>query len=375
MWDKLSLSRGRWAALAQYACLPWGAFLLTTLLTPFAIVSPFCFRSDLATFCLNLAALCAASTLLRKASPEIIFAVIAVIKHESIIAQTAIVGAILCNLLLVVGSCFLIGSRPDQRGDFEDFPQLLAQTNSQLLMTGLGSLVIPTAYSAWSEDRSQDVVALSRALAIVMLILYGCIFWFFHGSDTEVRGTAGVVLVGVVAMAPAATETATNLSKRLAIEFRRHLRTLQLHLQPITVTVGAVMAAAITVFTSLFVVETSGAPAESLHVTKSFLGLVVVPFLLQLSDHIVGAMHASKHEISWIISTSMRASCQQYFLVLPVAVLTGWAVGDAQITLLFDGLQMMSLLFSGLLIALFLAGSTVYWWVVNLLPRDLRGDY
>ena len=53
-------------------------------------------------------------------------------------AQTAVIGSILSNTLLVLGLCYLAATWDN---DMEDFPQEVLLTNSRLLLIALGSLV------------------------------------------------------------------------------------------------------------------------------------------------------------------------------------------------------------------------------------------
>ena len=86
-----------------------------------------------------------------RSSPELIFSIVALSQGETLIVQTAVIGAILLNSLLVLGLCFVIAG---WHGCIEDLPFTLARANTQLLMISVGSLVMPAAFVAWSKCES-----------------------------------------------------------------------------------------------------------------------------------------------------------------------------------------------------------------------------
>jgi Ca2+:H+ antiporter len=81
---------------------------------------------------------------------ELIVAILALVKDQIIIVQTSLIGSMLSNLLLVLGMCFFFGglNRMEQK-----FNVVVAQTAASLLALAVGSLIIPTAFHAWSGGR------------------------------------------------------------------------------------------------------------------------------------------------------------------------------------------------------------------------------
>lgn len=74
--------------------------------------------------------------------------IIALAQNQVLIVQTSLIGSMLSNLLLVMGMCFFFGgiNRVEQH-----FNITVAQTASSLLALAIGSLIIPTAFHAWSN--------------------------------------------------------------------------------------------------------------------------------------------------------------------------------------------------------------------------------
>jgi|SRR5436190_21724873 len=81
---------------------------------------------------------------------ELIVSILALFKDEIVIVQTSLIGSMLSNLLLVMGMSFFLGglNRLEQ-----NFNVTVAQTASSLLSLAIGSLIIPTAFHAWSQGK------------------------------------------------------------------------------------------------------------------------------------------------------------------------------------------------------------------------------
>jgi Ca2+:H+ antiporter len=73
---------------------------------------------------------------------ELIVAIIGLVKKGVLIVQTSLIGSMLSNLLVVMGTCFFLGgiNRMEQH-----FHVVVPQTAASLLALAVGSLIIPTA--------------------------------------------------------------------------------------------------------------------------------------------------------------------------------------------------------------------------------------
>ncbi|CAG8851492.1 2322_t:CDS:2, partial [Racocetra persica] len=79
---------------------------------------------------------------------ELIISVVALTQGEIRIVQASMLGSIISNLLLVLGSCFLAGGF---RHKEQNFNQKAAQTNSGLMAIACIGLVIPAAFHSESS--------------------------------------------------------------------------------------------------------------------------------------------------------------------------------------------------------------------------------
>lgn len=104
-----------------------------------------------------------------------IVAIIALVKGEITIVKTSLIGSILSNLLLVMGMCFFFGGlrRPEQY-----FNQTVATTAASLLALAIASVIIPSAFDIFTDTTNVPIAALSRGVAIILLVVYGCYLFF-----------------------------------------------------------------------------------------------------------------------------------------------------------------------------------------------------
>lgn len=92
-------------------------------------------------------------------------------------------GSILSNLLLVLGMCFWGGGYYYKE---QHFNKTVAQTSASLLFISVASLLIPASFygsitsarSESNEDLTQDILRISRATSVILLILYFSYIFF-----------------------------------------------------------------------------------------------------------------------------------------------------------------------------------------------------
>ena len=81
---------------------------------------------------------------------EMCFAIIAVIRGEWVIAQTALTGSLLSGCLMIFGTSLLFGGL---QNEFQFYPVVIARAHAQLLVVSLSTFVLPTAFKSWSQSK------------------------------------------------------------------------------------------------------------------------------------------------------------------------------------------------------------------------------
>ncbi|UNI14812.1 Calcium/proton exchanger CAX-like [Purpureocillium takamizusanense] len=122
---------------------------------------------------------------------ELIVSIVALKDGQIEVVQSSMLGSILSNLLLVMGMCFFLGGLCHRgrtgSGTEQKFSAAVAQTSCSLMTLSSASLVIPAALYAvmnpnGSDDKFQVALILSRATAIILLVLY-ILYLIFSAPD------------------------------------------------------------------------------------------------------------------------------------------------------------------------------------------------
>ncbi|SCU98591.1 LAFA_0G18976g1_1 [Lachancea sp. 'fantastica'] len=240
---------------------------------------------------------------------ELIVSVIALYNNQITIVQASMLGSILSNLLLVLGFCFLAGgyNRVEQ-----NFNQTAAQTMSSLLAISCASLLIPAAFRASLPDdnKKQDllinskILSLSRSTSIVLLIVYVCFLIFQLGTHHNLFEQQEDETEEVLEQHP----NRATLSVKSSVTFL------------LITTVLVSVCADFLVGSIDHVVETSG-------LSKTFIGLIVIPIVGNAAEHVTSVIVATKNKMDLALSVAIGSSLQIALFVTPFMVLVGWVIG------------------------------------------------
>ncbi|SCU82369.1 LANO_0B05974g1_1 [Lachancea nothofagi CBS 11611] len=258
---------------------------------------------------------------------ELIVSIIALRSGQVTIVQASMLGSILSNLLLVLGFCFLAGgyNRVEQ-----NFNQTAAQTMSSLLAISCASLLIPAAFRASLPDdnKKQDllinakILSLSRSTSIVLLVVYVCFLYFQLGSHHTLFEQQEEEADEVLEQHP-----------------KRHTLSVKSSIIVLVVTTILVSICADFLVGSIdHVVETSG-------LSKTFIGLIVIPIVGNAAEHVTSVVVATKNKMDLALSVAIGSSLQIALFVTPTMVLIGWAIG-VPMTLNFSTFETATLFIS-----------------------------
>ena len=154
-------------------------------------------------------------------APELIIALFALKEGLLRVVQVSLVGSVLSNLLLVLGSGFLLGGvrHPQQR-----FNAATSHLNAGLLLLAMMCLVFPAVLSASGAEfvTGSSTLLLSRLVSVVMLLTYAAFLVFqlrthAHLFESEVYEAEAVAAVIGSEPAAAAASGAGPASQGLAI--------------------------------------------------------------------------------------------------------------------------------------------------------------
>ncbi|KAK6460531.1 Ca2+/H+ antiporter [Scheffersomyces coipomensis] len=269
---------------------------------------------------------------------ELIVSIIALKENQIRIVQASMLGSILSNLLLVLGCCFIAGGINRLQ---QTFNQTVAQTMSSLMALATSSLLIPAAFHAslpspTNEDEfpvpgtSDDLIlSLSRGVSIILLVVY-VIFLFFqlktHKALFEVQPQIDDGILTAVLPETISSDNTTNLSTK-----ENEVKHLS-----ISTSLGVLVVA--TILVSLcadYLVGSIDNIVESSGLSKTFIGLIVIPIVGNAAEHVTAVVVAMKNKMDLAIGVAVGSSLQIAIFVTPFMVLVGWIL-DVPMSLYFS---------------------------------------
>ena len=251
--------------------------------------------------------------------------------------QSSMLGSILSNILLVLGCCFIASGI--RRGESR-FNETVASTMSSLMAVAATSLIIPaTLYASLQRsdaDSDTNILVLSHGTAIIMLILY-CLYLVFqlktHASLFDAEAQEG---------GDGGEEQEPEI------------------LGPFAAGVCLVIVTVLVAVCAEYLVDSIDAIVETAHISKTFIGLVLLPIVGNAAEHVTACVVAYKDKMDLAIGVAIGSSMQIALFVTPFLVILGWIIGQPM-TLHFQGFETVVFFLSVL--------------VVNYLIQDGKSNY
>ncbi|EQL04030.1 hypothetical protein G6O67_008190 [Ophiocordyceps sinensis] len=265
---------------------------------------------------------------------ELIVSIVALRDGQIEVVQSSMLGSILSNLLLVMGMCFFFGGLVHRgqngEGTEQNFSAAVAQTTCSLMTLSSASLVIPAALygvlkQSGSNEKDSSILVLSRGTAIILLLLYVLYLVFQLRTHSN--------LFDAERQAAADDEDEDD--------------------EPC---MGAVAAAVVLVVVTILVaicaeylVGSIDAIVESAHISKAFIGLILIPIVGNAAEHVTAVVVALRDKMDLAMGVAIGSSIQIALGVTPFLVIVGWIIGQ-DMTLHFETFQTVAFAVSVLVV-------------------------
>jgi Ca2+:H+ antiporter len=221
--------------------------------------------------------------------PEFFVVIFALNAGQLIIAQTALLGSILVNALLVLGAVILAGAAQAKDGVMRFSPRLPNDTATLLLSSTFIIVLIGLSISSQAVA-GHHTTALSIVGSVALLIVYLLWIWRYLSSD---RGPE-----------QDAAEPRLSLPASLVL-----------------LAVGGTASA----FVSDWFIHALTPTIASAHISRAFAGLVIVAIAGNAVEHVVGIVLAAKGQSELAISVVKNSVAQIAAFLFPVLVLVSLA--------------------------------------------------
>ncbi|MGI8573177.1 MAG: sodium:proton exchanger [Solirubrobacteraceae bacterium] len=217
--------------------------------------------------------------------PEFFVVIFALNAGERIVAETAILGSILVNALLVLGVVIITGALRE-RDQIMRFSRRLPNDTATLLLTSSFIIVLIGLTTSSHDLASHHTGTISIIGAVVLLIVYGS--WLRQYLTSDKR--------------PDAEVARPRLSTVLSV-------------------VLLTVAGAASAFVSDWFVHALQPTIHTLHISQSFAGLVIVAIAGNAVENVAGIVLAAKGQSDLAISVVKNSVAQIAAFLYPLLVL------------------------------------------------------
>jgi Ca2+:H+ antiporter len=257
--------------------------------------------------------------------PELFIGIFALKAGLVVVVQTALIGSILANSLLVLGLAFLAGGL---KHGVQRFGTTQTRLMSMLLVLSVAALSVPAIATLPGSPDAGHAGGLSLFVAVVLLIVFAASIPF------SLQGGPGACETGV--------STEPHWPLPLAIG---------------TLVVAGVGAA----FVSDWFVDALKPAMASLGLSEGFVGMVIVAIAGNAVENVVGIQMALRNDMDLAISLIQNSSLQVALALAPALVILSRFIGGAHLTLVLPPLLIAALALSAILGAIIVDDGESTW--------------
>ena len=224
------------------------------------------------------------------------------------VVQSALVGSILANSLLVMGLAFLLGGWKYGTQKFHsESPRVIVM----LMVLAISAMVMPTLAHSLHTPASAHEEALSIGSALVLLVV------FFASIPMSMRGGP----ITEAAQPQEHTEKPWSLPRVVSV-----------------LVVAGVSAALV----SDWFVQALEPAIETLGISQAFAGLVIVAIAGNAVENVVGIQLALKNKSDYALSVILNSSLQVALALTPILVLLSYFFTSTVLTLVLPPLLVVA---------------------------------
>jgi Ca2+:H+ antiporter len=261
---------------------------------------------------------------------ELIITLVAIRAGLLDLVKASITGSILGNLLMVMGFSMVFGG---VKNGVQHFDRRQAGNNAILLILVVIALAIPSIFSQAmiGPETNPNVEKMSMGVAGVMIVLYGL----------------GIFYSLRMPRSPLAYDS----------DGPKHTHDVSVP----TALVILALATAGVVWLSELLVGSVEAVVTGLGLSEFFLGIILIPIIGNVAEHIVAVQVAVRNQMELSIEIALSSSLQIALFVAPLLVFVSLALGHP-LTLVFNQLELVAL-FAAVLIAALVSGDGESNWL------------
>ncbi|GMJ00807.1 RARE COLD INDUCIBLE 4, cation exchanger 1 [Hibiscus trionum] len=255
---------------------------------------------------------------------ELIIALFALYQNKIHVLKYSLMGSVLSNLLLVLGTSLLCGGLANLKKE-QRYDRKQADVNSGLLLLGLLCHMLPLMFRYAAQPTgvsiAESTLQLSRASSVVMLVAYiGYIIFQLktHRQIFDAQGDGGE----------------DEDEEKAVIGFWSGFSWL----------VGMTLVIALL---SEYVVGTVEAASETWGISISFISIILIPIVGNAAEHAGAIIFAFKNKLDISLGVALGSATQISMFAVPLCVVVGWIMRipmDLDFSLLETGCLALTIL-------------------------------
>jgi len=279
------------------------------------------------------------------------------------VVQSMLLGSVLSNLLLVLGSSFLLGGL---KYHVQIFNKDAAQANSGLLLLSALALVVPTPLASYNDVSDQNVLTVSRITAVFLFAIYFQLLYFQLGSHKDFfdgEEEDG----GDEESLPAISESDRSISHDFKKQPSAESMEGEHHPMSLPFALGglALMTLLVSFFSDYLVDSIDGFTKEA-DLTDTFVGLILLPIVGNVVEHLTAVTMAIKNKMEISMGIAVGSGTQVSVFVIPTVTLFGWLL-DEPMNLNFPTFEITMYIMSIIIVAIVISSGTSNWLFGSML--------
>ncbi|KQJ84334.1 vacuolar cation/proton exchanger 1b [Brachypodium distachyon] len=260
---------------------------------------------------------------------EVIIALFALREGKITVVKCSLLGSILSNLLLVLGTSLFFGGLANL-GTEQLFDRKQADVSTGLLILGVlcQSMPLMLRYAVGAGEHAvtsgDSGLVLSRACSIVMILAYAAYLYFQLKTHRQLFEPQEVE----------DEDDDLGSEDEAVLGFSSAMVWL------------AVMTL-ITAILSEYVVSTIEAASKSWELSVSFISIILIPIVGNAAEHAGAVIFAFKNKLDITLGVSLGSATQISMFVVPLSVIVAWIMGvpmDLDFNLLETGSLFLAIL-------------------------------
>jgi Ca2+:H+ antiporter len=238
--------------------------------------------------------------------PELFVCIFALRAGLTDVVESAIIGSILGNVLLVLGAAFLVGGLKHGKQTFDGGR---ARTLIALMILAVAAMLVPSLAFYVHAPAASHEHTLSVIASIVLLVVFAL------SLPASIRRAEGEGAAGEHSEATWP--------------------------MPVAIT-GLAVTGVLAALVSDWFVDALQPALVTLHISQEFAGLVIVAIAGNAVENVVGIQLAARNKSDTALSVILNSPLQIALVLAPVLVLLSPVIGGATFTLVFPALLVTS---------------------------------